>query len=49
MIKQKVRERYIDKELFEKLLVELFGAGEFEIEVMTLKFDETSLQADDFD
>lgn len=34
MVKQKLRERYIDKNLLDRLLRGLFGNGNFEIEVL---------------
>ena len=33
MVKQKLSERYTDKQALQKLLVRLFGPGTFEIEV----------------
>jgi hypothetical protein len=36
MVKQKLRERYIDKNLLDRLLRGLFGNGNFEIEVLYL-------------
>jgi hypothetical protein len=33
MVKQKLRERYIDKQALIRLLTNLFGAGTFEVEV----------------
>ena len=33
MVKQKLSERYTDKQALQKLLVRLFGTGTFEIEV----------------